>query len=347
VEFARCCLVVICLLTFLMSAATADVLFDTLPADDRASFNADCGQTWMTGVLGRENRLSTIEVATRSAGASGGAVYLAVYKNEAASGDAASWIVGDLVGVSLNSQDMDINGVVNTFNFDGERLTDNSRYLYMFVDASTNGVAVGAGVKLNAGGEEHAAYNAGAVAFSGSHAIASRITAHATAENTIMNTLPRNDDANFLAQCGQTWMTGNLGSVNRLKSIEVATRASGADGGDVHLAVYKNSATNGAAASWIPGDLVGVSENSQNMSTNGVVNTFDFRPVKLSDNSRYLYMFVDNSVSSVDVSAGVRLNSGSSEQSAYSAGDVAFSGAHTMASRITTIQPRGFYFIIR
>ena len=243
---------------------------------------------------------------------------------------------------------MSVNGVVNTFNFDGERLTDNSRYLYMFVDASiTNGVTVGAGVKLNTGGAEQSAYSAGGVAFSGSHTIASRVTALPIAENTIMNTLPRSDDANFFAQCGQTWMTENLGSVNRLKSIEVATRASGATGGDVYLAVYENSATNGTAASWIPGDLVGVSENSQNMSTNGVVNTFDFRPVKLSDNSRYLYMFVDNSVSSVDVSAGVRLNSGSSEQSAYSAGDVAFSGAHTMASRIVTIQSRGFYFIIR
>ena len=343
-KFARYCSVVICFLALSMSVATADVLLDTLPANDQANFSADCGQTWMTGTLGRSNKLSAIEVATRSAGDGGGAVYLAVYENQAASGDSANWIVGDLVGVSLNSQDMDVNGVVNTFNFDGERLTDNSRYLYMFVDASTNGVAVGTGVKLNAGGADHSAYTAGGLAFSGAHAMASRITAHATVESTIMNTLPRNDDAHFFAQCGQTWKTGNLGSVNRLKSIEVATRAAAADGGDVYLAVYKNSATNGAAASWIPGNLVGVSQNSQNMSTNGVVNTFNFRSLQLSDNSRYLYMFVDDSVNAVDISAGVRLNSGTAEQAAYTAGGLAFSGSHTLASRITTTQSQGFYF---
>ena len=343
----RCRLGLLGILAFAAITAHAAVLLDTLPRDDQAGFAADCGQTWMTGSLGGSNKLSTIEIATRSTGAGGGVVYLAVYENNAASGGAASWSVGDLAGVSLNSQDMDVNGVVNTFNFDGIRLSDNSRYLYMFVDASTNGVAAGAGVRLSSGSAEQSAYTGGGVAFGGAHTIASRITALPVAENAIFNTLPGNDNANFAADCGQTWMTGNLGSVNRLKSIEVATRASGAAGGDVYLAVYQNSATNGTAASWIPGDLVAVSQNSQNMSTNGVVNTFNFNGVTLSDNSRYLYMFVDDAINGVSVGTGVRLNSGTSEQGAYATGGLVFAGAHTMASRITTIQTRGFCFFIR
>ena len=155
----------------------AGVIFNTLPRDDAATINADCGQTWMTGTLGAENKLDTIEVATRPSSASGGSVYLAVYANNAASGNASSWSKGALVAVSSNTQDMGVNGVVNTFTFNYEALSDNTRYLYTFVNAATNGVNVGVGVRLNAGTAEARTYSTGVLAFNGgNHVIASQIT---------------------------------------------------------------------------------------------------------------------------------------------------------------------------
>ena len=178
------------------TAANAGTIFDTLPRNDHAGLGADCGQTWMTGILGVTNKLKCIEVANRSSGAGGGKVYLAVYKNGAASGSAASWSKGDLVAVSSNTQDMSVNGAVNTFNFGYETLSDNTRYLYTFVDASTNGVNVGIGVTLNTGDAEQGAYTSGGIAFSGSHTIASRITTDLSAPldfqgaTTIQTTAP-------------------------------------------------------------------------------------------------------------------------------------------------------------
>ncbi|MDD2599515.1 MAG: exo-alpha-sialidase [Kiritimatiellae bacterium] len=161
----------------------------------------------------------------------------------------------------------------------------------------------------------------------------STITASA---EVIFDTLPRNDQAGLIAECGQTWMTGSLGVLNNLKTIEVATRSSGAGGGIVYLAVYENNAASGSASPWSPGSLVAVSMNTQNMSQNGVVNTFNFSRALLRSNKRYLYKFVDSSTNAVSLGVGVKLNTGSAEQSVYSAGNPAFKAAHTIASRITT-----------
>ena len=173
-----CKLVAITALAALWGAipADTDVIFDTLPRNDQANLSADAGQTWMTHALGGARQLDTIEVATRAAGAHGGSVYLAVYGNDASGGDAANWILGNLVALSVNTQDMSRNGVVNTFRFSLEPLLDNTRYLYAFVDAFTNGVATGVGVRLNTGTSEARAYDAGGLAFAGgNHTIASRI----------------------------------------------------------------------------------------------------------------------------------------------------------------------------
>lgn len=160
--------------------------------------------------------------------------------------------------------------------------------------------------------------------------------AMAAGATTIFDTLPGDDQAGLLAECGQTWMTGSLGVDNRLKTIEVATRMSGAGGGDVHVAVYENKAATGTAANWSKGNLVAVSSNPQNLSNRGGICKFQFRHEKLSDNTRYFYTFVDTATNGVNAGVAVRLKAGNGEQSAYARGACAFSGAHAIASRITT-----------
>lgn len=154
--------------------AGAGVIFDTLPQNQRFSLTAPCGQTWMTGTLGLDKNLHSIEVETRSDGGGGGTAFLAVYKNNAASGSAAAWVLGDFVGVSVDSYDMGAVGALHTFNFSGEELSDSTRYLYIFVDAGLNPVNAGIGLKTGVGTAEQRAYRNGGV-FS-SFTIASRIT---------------------------------------------------------------------------------------------------------------------------------------------------------------------------
>ncbi|NWK56801.1 PEP-CTERM sorting domain-containing protein [Verrucomicrobiaceae bacterium N1E253] len=163
---------------------------------------------------------------------------------------------------------------------------------------------------------------------------ASAITTQAA---VIFDTTPRDDQAGFAANSGQTWMTATLGSDNLLSTIRVDNRPSSATGTGIYLAVYENNAANGQT--WTPGTLVGISTNAQDMDVNGGFALWTFSNETLKDNQRYLFTFTSDSAGAVPVAVetGVRLNTGNSEQSAFNGGSLAFSGSHTMASQITTV----------
>lgn len=164
------------------------VIFDTLSGTDQANFGAGgtvatgAGETFITGTLGAENLLSTIEVGNRNATAIGTDLYLAVYENDAA--DGTTWTPGTLIGVSTNQQDMDTAGGTATWNFSGAALVDNQRYLFTFTSdpAGTTTVAVGTRVNLNSGTTEQSAFGTGTVAFGGAHTMAAQITTAAIPE---------------------------------------------------------------------------------------------------------------------------------------------------------------------
>lgn len=162
--------------------SNAAVVFDTLAGTDQANFTAGGtvatgnGETFITGSLGTEVALATIEIGNRNTAATGTGLYLAVYENDAA--DGTGWTPGILVGVSTNQQDMNVNGGTATWTFSGATLSDNTRYLFTFTSdaAGTTTVAAGTRVSLNTGGPEQSAFTSGGIAFGGAHTMAARIT---------------------------------------------------------------------------------------------------------------------------------------------------------------------------
>jgi hypothetical protein len=114
--------------------ANAGLIVDTITgSNNRATMDADAGQTFTTGTLGVENLLSEIIILGDSGGSASGATVSAQLWIDTDQ-DFGTWDPGTLVATSTNSQVITATDVNFTFNFSNEALSDNIVYVLSFTD---------------------------------------------------------------------------------------------------------------------------------------------------------------------------------------------------------------------
>lgn len=148
--------------------AGAGVIVDSITgADNKATMNAEAGQTFTTGTLGTENKLEKIEVLGAS-GSAGNSSSVSARLWVDSDQDFGSWGVGDLVATSANSQVITGTDTTFTFNFSNEVLSDDTVYVLSFYDGSSDHVQFRSA--LNSGADslsDGALFASGSQPFSG------------------------------------------------------------------------------------------------------------------------------------------------------------------------------------
>lgn len=124
----------------------------------------------------------------------------------------------------------------------------------------------------------------------------------------IINTTPRNNQAEFTAPAGQTFRTGTLGPDTKLVSIAVAGPSTNASATVQTLKIWIDGDND--ASTWDPGALVATSTNSSPLNGN-VNNVFNFSGEELSDNTVYVLSFNDGTVDHAAFRAGLTNAAGS------------------------------------
>jgi len=119
---------------FLSTQTIADIVVDTLPANNQANLNADAGQTFTTGALTLKG-LGTIEIEGPQSGASGTVFGLELWTDT--DQNHSTWDPGTLLATATNTSAFS-NGTITTFNFSGEALADNTVYGFTYTDGAGN-----------------------------------------------------------------------------------------------------------------------------------------------------------------------------------------------------------------
>lgn len=136
---------------FCSSTNASTIIVDSVTgADNRAAMVAAAGQTFTTGVLGTDNRLSSISILGDPGGAANTSTVSAELRLDT-DGDFTTWDPGTLVASSTNSQVIAASNTLFTFNFSNELLSDNTVYVLSFSDGIGNHVAFRSA--LNSGGD--------------------------------------------------------------------------------------------------------------------------------------------------------------------------------------------------
>lgn len=127
------------------SSVSADIVANTLPANNQANLAADAGQTFTTGSL-TESGLGSIEIeaSQASAGEFLGPFTLELYTD--VDGDHSTWDPGSLVATSTAGTFVPGAGNITTFNFGGEMLSGNTVYGFTYTDGE--GTRIGARMGL-------------------------------------------------------------------------------------------------------------------------------------------------------------------------------------------------------
>lgn len=161
----------LCVASALYSSTHAStVIVDSVTgADNRAAMTKDAGQTFTTGVLGTDNRLSLISILGDSGGAGNAATVTAELRLDT-DGNFTTWDPGALVATSTNSLVIASSNELFTFNFSNELLSDNTVYVLSFTDGTDDHVAFRSA--LNSGGDslaDGALFSAGVQPFGGAY----------------------------------------------------------------------------------------------------------------------------------------------------------------------------------
>lgn len=119
---------------FLSAESIADIVVDTLPANNQANLSPDAGQTFTTGIL-TLNGLGAIEIEGPQNSATGTVFGLELWTDT--DQDHSTWDPGTLVATATNTSAFS-NGVITTFNFSGEVLADNTVYGFTYTDGAGN-----------------------------------------------------------------------------------------------------------------------------------------------------------------------------------------------------------------
>lgn len=153
----------------------ADIIVDTLPANNQANLNPDVGQTFTTGVLSG-NLLSTIEIEGPQVIRDGdptGPFTLELWSDT--DGDHSTWDPGVLIATSTNSESM-FEGLITTFLFSNEVLSDNTVYGFTYTDGAGTRVAARMGLTNATAITDGTLFHEGAQVFSDAFDTAMRVT---------------------------------------------------------------------------------------------------------------------------------------------------------------------------
>jgi len=159
----------------------------------------------------------------------------------------------------------------------------------------------------------------------------------ATAD-TVVNTLPANNQANLAADAAQTFTTGilteaGLGSIE----IEAPQAVSSEFLGPFTLELYTD--TDGDHGTWDPGTLVATSTEGTFVAGAGNITTFNFGGETLSNNTVYGFTYTDGLGTRIGARTGLTDASAIANGTLFSGGAQVFGNAFDTAMRITTGAP--------
>ncbi len=151
-----------------LGASAGDVV-DTTPPNNQAGMSSQAGQTFTTGVLGAEDKLSNITIITAAgSGAGTGPFTLKIFND--VDQDFQTWDPGTEIAASTNTASLTPFGnTAIVFNFSAEELQDNTVYAFSFNDGTIDHAGFRAGL-TNAGGvaiADGALFSGGAQPFGG------------------------------------------------------------------------------------------------------------------------------------------------------------------------------------